>query len=201
MGLMLGALDTASSFEGMGASREATFSAVLEPAFFLVAGAACLTTGKHSFDAVLALHATEGFAFAVWAGSVLTLLVLVQVESARMPVDDPTTHLELTMVHEVMILDHSGPDLAALQTGSAIKLTTGLGLIATLLDPLAGRANGLLAAAANILLCLALAVLVGTVESLIARLKLRVIPQYIVVALVAAGIALLATTWRLAGAS
>ena len=96
--LMLGALDTGSSFEGMGASREATFAAVLEPAFFLVAGAACLVTRERSFGALLALHATDGVGLAVWLGSVVALFILVQVESARMPVDDPTTHLELTMV-------------------------------------------------------------------------------------------------------
>lgn len=109
MALMLGALDTGSSFEGMGASREATFAAVLEPAFFLVAGAACLVTHQQSFEAVRALHATGGVGVVVWVCSIVALFILVQVESARMPVDDPTTHLELTMVHEVMILDHSGP--------------------------------------------------------------------------------------------
>lgn len=199
MALMLGALDTGSSFEGMGASREATFAAVLEPAFFLVAGATCLVTRERSFGALLSLRATEGIELAVWLGSVIALLVLVQVESARMPVDDPTTHLELTMVHEVMILDHSGPDLAALQAGSALKLTVGLGLVASLLDPFAGRAGVLVAAAGNLLVLALLAVLVGTIESLIARLKLRVVPQYVVVALVAAAVALLATTWRVGG--
>jgi formate hydrogenlyase subunit 4 len=193
--LMLGALDTGSSFEGMGASREATFAAILEPAFFLAAGAMCLVTHERSFAAVLAIHAT-GLGAAVWIGSVVALFVVVQVESARMPVDDPTTHLELTMVHEVMILDHSGPELAALQAGSAIKLTAGLGLVATLLNPLVGRAPNLAVAAANVALCLLLAIAIGTVESLVARLRLRSVPQYILVALVAAGAALLASTFR-----
>ena len=78
-----------------------------------------------------------------WSGSRASsrCFIVVQVESARMPVDDPTTHLELTMVHEVMILDHSGPELAALQAGAAIKLSVGLSLIATLLNPLVGRAS------------------------------------------------------------
>jgi formate hydrogenlyase subunit 4 len=199
MALMLGALDTGSAFEGMGASREATFSAVLEPAFFLVAGATCLITHERSFEAVLQLRATQGIGFAVWMGSVVSLFILVQVESARMPVDDPTTHLELTMVHEVMILDHSGPDLAALQAGAAMKLTIGLGLVATLLDPLAGRAHPIISLLANVLLVLVLAVGIGTIESLVARLKLRAVPQYIVVAIVAGGVALLATTFRVGG--
>ncbi len=201
--LMLGALDTGSAFEGMGASREATFSAILEPALFLVGGAACLITHERSFDAVLALRATTvtgGAGAGVWAGSVVALFILVQVESARLPVDDPTTHLELTMVHEVMILDHSGPELAALQVGSAIKLTVGLSLVAAFLNPLTGRAGPPLAAAANVALCLLLAVAIGTVESLVARWRMRAVPQYIVVALIAAGVALLATTWQIGGA-
>lgn len=192
--LMLGALDTGSAFEGMGASREATFAAVLEPAFFLVAGAACLATHERSFSALLALRATGTSAF-VWAGSIVALLVVVQVESARMPVDDPTTHLELTMIHEVMILDHSGPDLAAMQAASAVKLTVGLSLIATLINPLIGRAHGVIVALANVLICVGLAIGIGTVESLIARLKMRAVPQYVLVAIVAGGAALLATTF------
>jgi len=198
--LMLGALDTGSSFEGMGASREATFSALLEPAFILVAGAASFLTGQRSFAAILALRPTDGVLAVVWLASIITLFVVVQVESARMPVDDPTTHLELTMVHEVMTLDHSGPDLAALQAASAIKLTVGLSLIAALLNPLVGRASPVLIGAANLAITVVLAVAIGTVESLVARLKLRAVPQYIVVALVAAGLALLATTFRAGGA-
>jgi formate hydrogenlyase subunit 4 len=200
LALMLGALDTGSSFEGMGASREATFSAILEPAFILVAGAACLVTGQRSFTSLLSLRPTDGVLMVVWLASLVTLFIVVQVESARMPVDDPTTHLELTMVHEVMVLDHSGPDLAALHAGSALKLTVGLSLLAALLNPLVGRGPAPVVAAANVALTLLLAVAIGTVESLIARLKLRAVPQYIFVALVAAGIALLATTFRTGGA-
>jgi formate hydrogenlyase subunit 4 len=200
LALMLGALDTGSSFEGMGASREATFSALVEPAFFLVAGAACLLTGERSFTAVLALRPTGALHAVVWVASLVALLIVVQVESARMPVDDPTTHLELTMVHEVMILDHSGPDLAALHAGSAIKLTVGLSLVAALLNPAVGKAGPLVVLGASVALTLVLAALIGTLESLIARLKLRAVPQYVVVALVAAGAALLATTFRDGGA-
>ena len=200
LALMLGALDTGSSFEGMGASREATFSAVLEPAFILVAGAACLLTGQRSFASVLALRPTDGVLAVVWLASLIALFIVVQVESARMPVDDPTTHLELTMVHEVMVLDHSGPDLAALQAGAAVKLTVGLSLIAALLNPLVGKASLAAVGIGNLVVTLLLAVVLGTIESVIARLKLKSVPQYIVVAIVAAGIALLMTTFRTGGA-
>lgn len=194
--LMLGALDTGSAFEGMGASREATYAALLEPAFFLVTGAAAIVTREHSFAAIVALHVTDGVSLVVWVASAVALLVVVQVESARIPIDDPTTHLELTMIHEVMILDHSGPELAALQTAAAMKLTIGLSLIAALLNPLAGRASLVVVAAANVGIILALAVVIGTVESLIARIKLRAVPQYIGAAVVAGIVALLATTWN-----
>jgi formate hydrogenlyase subunit 4 len=200
LALMLGALDTGSAFEGMGASREATFSALIEPAFILVAGAACLLTHQRSFASLLALRPTDAVSAVAWLASIITLFVVVQVESSRLPVDDPSTHLELTMVHEVMILDHSGPDLAALQAASAVKLTVGLSLIAALVNPLAGRAAPLVVGAVSVLITVLLGVAIGTVESLVARLKLRGVPQYIIVAFVAAGIALLATTFRHGGA-
>lgn len=193
--LMLGALDTGSSFEGMGASREATFATLLEPILFLVAGALCLHSGVHSFAAALVPKLDGPSAFVMWVAAIGALLVVVQVESARMPVDDPTTHLELTMVHEVMILDHSGPELAMLQLGAAIKLYVGISVTAMLLDPLAGQ-HSIAAVGAHLGLCLAIAIAIGLSESLIARLKLRVVPQYIVIGLVAAAIALLSMLGR-----
>ncbi len=187
--LMLGALDTGSAFEGMGAAREATFAAVLEPALFLVAGALSLATGERELAALLAPPAHGGAAVVVWAAALTALLVVVQVESARMPVDDPTTHLELTMIHEVMILDHSGRDLGAVQWGAAIKLYVGLSVLTTALVP---PLPGAISAAVHLTLCLALAAGFGLSESLLARLKLRVVPQYVVVAIVAGAVALLA---------
>ena len=193
--LMLGALDTGSSFEGMGASREATFATLLEPILFLVAGALCLHTGVHSFAGALVPRLDGASAVVMWIAAIAALLVVVQVESARMPVDDPSTHLELTMVHEVMILDHSGPELALLHLGAAIKLFVGVSVIAMLVNPLGGE-HSLAAMAAQLGICLGLAMMIGMSESLIARLKLRVIPQYIVIGLIAAGIALLSMLGR-----
>jgi formate hydrogenlyase subunit 4 len=192
---MLGALDTGSAFEGMGASREATFATLLEPILFVVAGALCLQGGVHSFAAALAPVLDGAPAVVMWVAAIAALLVVIQVESARMPVDDPTTHLELTMVHEVMILDHSGPELALLQLGAAIKLYVGISVTAMLLDPLAGDSS-IAAIATHLGICLVIAVVIGLSESLIARLKLRVVPQYIVIGLIAAGVALLAMLSR-----
>jgi formate hydrogenlyase subunit 4 len=105
------------------------------------------------------------------------------------------------MIHEVMILDHSGPDLAALQYGAAVKMTVCASLLATLLNPLAGTTThaGLIAFV-NLALTLAVAIVVGVVESLIARLKLKAIPHYVLVGIIAAVVALLASTWRSGGA-
>jgi formate hydrogenlyase subunit 4 len=130
----------------------------------------------------------------VWGLSVVTIAVLVQVEAARMPVDDPTTHLELTMIHEGMTLDHSGPDLAALQYAAGLKLATGLALLAGLFVPqgLSAWGQGVTTLAG----VLALAVGLGTAESLTARLRMRAVPAYILVALCAAGAAVLASAWR-----
>jgi formate hydrogenlyase subunit 4 len=202
---MLGALDTGSSFEGMGASREATFSTILEPALFLSVGALSLASGSHTVHEALTLHPRGGVGVFVWGAALLVSTIALQVEAARMPVDDPTTHLELTMVHEVMVLDHGGPELAAIQAGSAVKLYASTAFVATLLNPLAGRgaepwAFTALVAAANVGLSILVAVFIGTVESLVARLRLRTVPQYIAVGLTGAALALLATTWRVGGA-
>jgi formate hydrogenlyase subunit 4 len=194
VGIMLAALDTGSAFEGMGSAREATFSTLLEPVLFLTIGALCLSSGADTLHEAL-LPPAGDTSFIVSLLAVVALSIVLQVEAARMPVDDPTTHLELTMVHEVMVLDHSGPDLAAIQYGAATKLYVMASIIATLLNPWAGR-QGLIGGASNLVSCLSVAVVVGTIESLIARLKLRVVPKYIAAALSVSALALLATAWR-----
>jgi formate hydrogenlyase subunit 4 len=195
--LMLGALDTGSSFEGMGAAREALFASLLEPGLLVVVGALALVGHADSLSTALTLHPRiyEGGALLAWIAAVIALVVVVQVEAARIPVDDPTTHLELTMIHEVMVLDHSGPELAAIQLAAGVKLTCGIALIATLLNPFSGEAS-LRAAAANLGLIAAVTIGLGTIESLIARLRMRTVPQYIAVALIAGAVALLATAWH-----
>lgn len=193
--LMLGALDTGSSFEGMGASREATFATLLEPVLFLVAGALCLHGHVRSLEAALVPQLDGPSAVVMWVAAIAALFIVIQVEAGRMPVDDPTTHLELTMVHEVMILDHSGPELAMLQLGSAIKMFVAVSVAAMLLNPLAGE-HSVASVASHLGICIAIAIVLGMVESSIARLELRVVPQYIVVGLVAAGISVLSMLGR-----
>ncbi len=196
--LMLGALDTGSAFEGMGASREAMLSALVEPVLFLAAGALASTTGLNTFSGMLiAMRVDSATAAVTWVGSLIAMVVLLQVEAARMPIDDPSTHLELTMIHEVMILDHSGPDLAAVQYGAAMKMFIISGLVATLLNPMVASARPAVVMGANLVLTVMVGVFIGSVESLMARLKLQAIPRYIATALAVAFVALLASAWRM----
>jgi len=193
--VVLSALDTGSSFEGMGASREATYAAFVEPALFLALGTLAAATGHGALADLVGLGARGPAQAAITLACAATLFVVLQVETSRGPVDDPTTHLELTMIHEVMILDHSGPELAAIQWASALKTTLCAALVASILNPLHPADGLLLAAAANVALTLLVAVLVGFVESLVARLRLRAIPAYVSVATVSALVALLVTAW------
>ena len=134
---VLAALDTGSSFEGMGASREVLFSALAEPSLFLALAAVARQTGSLSLsDMHLALSTTA------WGHSALlmnlvavVLLVVLLAENSRIPVDDPNTHLELTMIHEVMVLDHGGPDLAFILYAAALKLWLFGALIVDLVIP------------------------------------------------------------------
>ena len=125
------------------------------------------------------------------------LFILLQAEASRVPVDDPLTHLELTMVHEVMVLDHSGPDLAAMQFAGALKLSTYAGLIAALLNPFDPAVAPLAAVATALAIMALVAVAVGFVESLSARLRLRLVPRYLMLASVGAGLclAVVASAW------
>ncbi len=199
MFLMLAALDTGSSFEGMGASREATFAALLEPAVLLALGALAAVTGNSSFAGILHIGVGSPVHVVVSVACVVTFVLVLQIEAARVPVDDPGTHLELTMIHEVMILDHSGPDLAALQYAAAMKLTLCAALVATVVNPLPLAHGVWLVGLANVGLILLVGVLIGFGESLTARLRLGAVPQYIAIALVAAFVALLSTAWRQGG--
>jgi hypothetical protein len=126
--------------------------AFIEPALFLLAGTALIGTGQTSFAGLVGhWQAAPGFGWLV-VPVVLVLFVLLQAEAARVPVDDPLTHLELTMIHEVMVLDHSGPELAAMQYAAALKMTIYAGLIAALLNPFDVQADPLMATAAAVLL-------------------------------------------------
>jgi formate hydrogenlyase subunit 4 len=177
---VLAALDTGSSFEGMGSAREVTFSSLAEPALFL-----CLVTvarATHSISLSEMFGPALAPAWDVAAPALLLacigLFVVALAENARIPVDDPNTHLELTMIHEVMVLDHSGPDFALIVYGASMKLY----LFGAILTRLALGATGTGPLAVPLFLAgmVGFAVLVGVVESTMARLRLVRVPQLLV---------------------
>lgn len=175
---VLAALDTGSSFEGMGASREVTFASIVEPAFFIIIGTLALLTNQISFNEIFTmLNASVGYTLLVKLLLFTSLFIMLLTEGSRVPVDDPNTHLELTMIHEVMILDYSGPDLAFILYSSALKMLLISLLIANLFVPVyLTLLQGLL------LLGLVLFLVfytVGIVESLIARSRMSHVPQFI----------------------
>jgi formate hydrogenlyase subunit 4 len=174
---VIAALDTGSAFEGMGSSREVFFSALAEPAFLICLLSLCRPAGQFSFDAIFTAGPSFSLVSAVMAGAALFVVILA--ENARIPVDDPATHLELTMIHEVMVLDHSGPDFAFINYGASLKLwLTGLVVVRTLLpfhSPIV-----VVDTAVTLGGMLFMAVLVGIVESIMARLRLLKVPQLMV---------------------
>lgn len=191
---MAAALDTASSFEGMGASREAAFGAFTEPALFLALTIVCIPAGSATFSGAWAALPWGAWS-AAWPVALIAAVVLGVVllaENSRIPVDDPATHLELTMIHEVMVLDHSGPDLAFITYGASLKLFVVAALLVHLVVPVpaAGGWAGALWFAGG---AAAVAVLVGVVESTLARLRLPRVPGFLIgaAALAAVGVAVL----------
>ena len=190
----IAALDTGSSFEGMGASREVQFAAFAEPA--LLVGLAALARQAQSLS-LSPIYA--GISLGAWAHALpmLSLLVagffvLFLAENCRIPVDDPNTHLELTMIHEVMVLDHGGVDFGFVQWGSALKLWV-LGTLLIGLFPPGTAGLPLLDLAIGVAWMLALAVATGAAESIMARVRLLRVPQLLVGAGVLCALGLLLT--------
>lgn len=189
---VLAALDTGSAFEGMGASREVQFSALAEPALLLglaalVGQTHCLSLSDIFNKITPASFLTAGPALFLVAGAILVVFLA---ENARVPVDDPNTHLELTMIHEVMILDHTGVDLGMMLYGASLKMwVLGSLLMGVLLPVRTGWC--VLDLAIDIAGMFVLAVVTGVIESTVARLRLPRVPQLLVAATVMSALALL----------
>jgi formate hydrogenlyase subunit 4 len=178
---IVAAMDTASPFEGMGAAREAYFPIFCEATLFMVLILFFTLTGKLQ----LAAFFTAGQPMALWqaAGTpllfvVIAFFIVLLTENSRVPVDDPATHLELTMIHEVMVLDHSGPDFGLIEAGSFCKLFFYSSIIATLITPFnLGHPvlNGGLYLAALVVVYAA----VGVTESIMARFRMDLVPKFV----------------------
>jgi formate hydrogenlyase subunit 4 len=183
--IVLAALDTGSAFEGMGAAREVFFASLAEPAMLLgMAAIAKATVADQTMLLSLSSMNTR-ISLELWSnqGVILVfvaaaLVVVFLAENSRIPVDDPTTHLELTMIHEVIILDHSGPDLAFVLYATCLKLWLLALLIVELVIPDTGFL--LLDLTADVGSLFVLAVGVGIVESVMARLRMPKVPQLLV---------------------
>jgi len=175
---LISAMDTGSSFEGMGASREACFTSIVEPAFFITIASIMALSGNYTFESlqnVLSNAGSYGILITIFAVVVLFLMILI--EGSRVPVDDPATHLELTMIHEVMILDNSGSDLAFFTWANSIKMFLISSLIAYMIIPQS------IAECAYVLCYLAvmfvISVLIGTIESGMARIRMSHVFEFI----------------------
>jgi formate hydrogenlyase subunit 4 len=176
------ALDTGSSFEGMGAAREVTFACLTEPALFFGLVVLAKLSGSLSLTGMLGGGALTDWGAA--AGSLVLVLaswfIVLLAENCRIPFDDPNTHLELTMIHEVMVLDHSGPALGMILYGAAVKLfVTGSLVVGVAVFPLK-VASGWLETGLILALMALLSILIGIVESTMARLRLVNVPKLLI---------------------
>lgn len=195
--MIIAALDTGSSFEGMGASREAFFSCLSELALFM--NFITLSLVSHSISLSSMIGADNPLSWKLM-GPVLLLVVssffiVILAENARIPVDDPDTHLELTMIHEVMILDHSGVDLGYMLYAAAIKLFVFASVLVPIILPAqSGNMVG------DMLFFLGgmfgISIVVGIVESTMARLRLNRVGNLLLIAFALAFFGFVVKMWR-----
>lgn len=179
---ILAAMDIGSSFEGMGASREATFAVFAEPIFFFTIGSVAFAgnfTTLYDVYNSIRLDNINYIIFIVVCS--ISLLILAVTECSRMPIDDPNTHLELTMIHEVMILDNSGADLFLYQYSIYVKLFIYAILEASLFYPFALQ-NHSVSIIIFLVVIAALATALAAVETITVRFKLKNVPQYLLFA-------------------
>lgn len=177
--LILSAMDTGSPFEGMGANREALYGMLAEPAFFVLIGSFSLITDTNSFAEIyFAMHFGNN-PILIFLGIIsgYVLIQLMMIEASRMPVDDPATHLELTMKHEVMVLDNSGFDMGLILLARSLKFALYGALIVNFLIP--PGVNIIWKLIAYLGLQTLVASLVGVMESFRARNRMNYNPQFV----------------------
>ncbi|ARG55472.1 MULTISPECIES: respiratory chain complex I subunit 1 family protein [Mycobacterium] len=183
--LTLAGIDTGTSFGGMGASREITIAALVEPTILLAVFALSIPAGSANLGAIVAFSLQNPAEVVSLAGilAFVALVIVVIAETGRLPVDNPATHLELTMVHEAMVLEYAGPKLALVEWASGMRLTVLLALLANLFFPwgIAGDRPSLIGvaigvAAVGIKVAVAAVVLAGA-EVFIAKLRLFRVPE------------------------
>jgi formate hydrogenlyase subunit 4 len=183
--LTLAGIDTGTSFGGMGASREITIAALVEPTILLAVFALSIPAGSSNLGAIVAHTITNPGQVVSLAGvlAFVALVIVIIAETGRLPVDNPATHLELTMVHEAMVLEYAGPKLALVEWASGMRLTVLLALLANLFLPwgIAGRQPSLIEVVIGVVAITAkvavLAVALAAAEVFIAKLRLFRVPE------------------------
>jgi formate hydrogenlyase subunit 4 len=185
----LAALDIGTAFGGIGASREMSFAAFAEPALLLVVFTLVLLTGTTNLDAVAGLVHDGTLGLRVSLGLVLVAaLAVAAAENGRIPIDNPATHLELTMVHEVMVLDYAGPELAVIEATAALRLVLLFTMIASIFLPFgiavpgAGVPGWLIGLGAWIGKMLALSLALAVFETSIAKMRVFRVPEFLGIA-------------------
>jgi formate hydrogenlyase subunit 4 len=199
--LSLGALDGGSAFGGMGASREALVSSLAEAPFLLSLVAVAILASRADITGMVGWTLQQNV-FDISAVHILALASLgmvVLAETGRMPVDNPTTHLELTMIHEGMVLEYTGPRLALIEWASAIKLNAMMALLIALFGPwgMASASSGLGGIAVAFLpycaKAAALMALLSVIESAVAKLRMYLVPDFLGVASAVSALAVIFT--------
>lgn len=190
--MIIAAMDTGSGFEGMGANREALYSMLIEPAFFILIVSLALFTENTSFYGLFkSLQISTNLSYILGLTAIYVLMYIAMIENSRSPVDDPNTHLELTMIHEVMVLDNSGFDLALIHVATWLKFSIYGALISNFIIQMEWPLYWQLGT--YFLIQVAFAGVVGLLESFRARNKLGKNPQWIIM-LSAIAIVLFLTT-------
>jgi formate hydrogenlyase subunit 4 len=198
--LALGGLDTGSSFGGLGSSREMTISAIAEPALMLAVFTVAIGAGSTNLSEVAQAGLGQSWRFLAPSQMLAfaALFIVLIAETGRIPVDNPATHLELTMIHEAMILEYSGPYLALIEWSAAMKQLVLMTLLVNVFFPFGLSAGwwqpstllSLLLFSAKLLLLAAVVVLVETSN---AKLRIFRVPELLAVAFVLSAMALIST--------
>jgi formate hydrogenlyase subunit 4 len=198
--LALGGLDAGTPFGGLGSSREMTISSLAEPAMMLAIFTVALTAGSTNLTEIA--HSAIGQSWRFFAPSQMlacaALFIVLIAETGRIPVDNPATHLELTMIHEAMILEYSGPYLALIEWGASIKQLILMTLLVNTFFPFglsteAGPASLAIGLVSYLTKLLLLSLAIVLVETTNAKMRLFRVPELLVVALVLAALALIST--------
>jgi formate hydrogenlyase subunit 4 len=198
--LALGGLDTGSSFGGLGSSREMTISAIAEPALMLAVFTVAIGAGSTNLSTVAQAGLGQSWRFLAPQQMLAfaALMIVLIAETGRIPVDNPATHLELTMIHEAMILEYSGPYLALIEWSATMKQLVLMTLLVNVFFPF-GLSSGwspvalLLSSLVFVLKLLGLAVVVSLVETANAKMRLFRVPELLAVAFVLSALALIST--------